>query len=86
MAMVETGLYLKINLHICARYKNQSEQYISFLSTAVYLPIFVFSLINNSTFVCRSRQMLFKLLNQTNIGFTGSIVHNHTCVITCCNR
>ena len=79
-------LYYKIFSNLCARHQHHSENDITFLSILVYLPVFVFSFINHSVFECRSREVFLKFTGQTNIGFTGSSVHNHICVITFFNR
>ena len=49
MAMIETGLYYKKIKHVFAGHQNYSELDIMFLSTFIYLPVFVFVLINKST-------------------------------------
>ena len=77
IVLMETGLYYKIFQHLCAGYKYHYEHDIPFLSTFIYLPVFLFFLINHSMLVCRSRQVFLKFSGQTHIRCTVSIVNNH---------
>ena len=81
MAMIETGLYYKKIKHVFAGHQNYSERDIMFLSTFIYLPVFVFVLINKSMFVCHIIQVFLRFSGQTNIRYTGYSVHNHLCII-----
>ena len=68
--------------HLCAQHHHHSEHAIPFLFTFIYLPLFLFAFIDHSMFACHSRQVFLKLSDQTNMGCTGSSMHNHLCVIT----
>ena len=82
--MTKIGLHYKTFSHLCAQHQHNSEHDIPFMYNFFNLPFFVFDLINNSMFAWRIRKVFLKIYGQTNIGCTGSSVHNHMCVITFC--